>query len=254
MSKSKRQKKKQQKRTQEKILQKQYGFRERQAREIITHHEYEREIERQEQARERNRLEQIEREKNRKKQARNDLLRQRREALREAGYSKDQIRSMQYKAQQTIEKAIRIREHWYLVVGYKDLTEETDSESLLAMKEMNKNRSRKAIINSILGWLEAGENQGYIGGYKMLITKDLESAYHLLSVEGYLIAYKGQGKYLQPLLSLIDNMMFLVYTMDQKDQFIQELTTNLRLLPYPEASANADAIDREFMEVTGDHF
>jgi hypothetical protein len=250
---SKRQKKKQQKKQQSKQLH-QYELSERQIREIIRQHRYEAELHAQEQRRELLKQEAIQRTKQAKKDARNEVLRSRREALRAAGYSNKEISKLQFRSQKSIDELVRLRQDWYLVVGYKDITEETDSEALYTMKEMNKRQSRKTLINSILGWLEAGENQGYIGGYKMMVTDDVNSAHALLAGQGYLNAYTGQGKYLNPLLTLIDNMMFLVYTMDQKDAFIAELVENLRYLPYPEAHKNADIIEKEFLSETAEHF
>ncbi|AAP12348.1 MULTISPECIES: hypothetical protein [Bacillus] len=145
----------------------------------------------------------------------------------------------------------------YLLVVYKDVTEETDSEALYLIKNRTKKRSTSSIKASIKGWLRAGMNQGYIGGYEMEVGNKEEIAFHQRAYHfrKYLQAYHGQGKQLKPLLNLLENMMVLLYTVEDKDEFVLDLIKNLRRLPYPEAHANADYIEEEFdLEESANHF
>lgn len=176
-------------------------------------------------------------------------------ALIVAGYTKKEAIKMQDYGEKRIEQAIRLKqEKLFLIVGYKDVTETTDSEALYTVKQNNKKRSRKRLIDSIMGWLEAGENQGFIGGYEMIVTDTPEQAKSFLHAKGYLTAYCGKGYDLNKLLGLLDSMMILLYTMEEKDSFIQDLVKNLNELPYEKARQNASFIQENFLVETGDHF
>ncbi|MEJ9245767.1 cytoplasmic protein, partial [Bacillus cereus] len=124
-------------------------------------------------------------------------------------------------------------------------------------KNLTKRRSTRSIVASIKGWLQVDKNQGYIGGYEMRTGNKEEIAFHKKAyhVRKYLQAYYGQGKQLKPLLNIIENMMVLLYTVEDKDDFIEDLVSNLRDLPYPEAHANAKYIDKEFtIDRSSKHF
>jgi hypothetical protein len=146
----------------------------------------------------------------------------------------------------------------YLVVGYKDVTEETDNEAWFFMKQSSKTRSTSKLEQSIIGWLSSAENQGFIGGYDMKITYDLHQDVSFLESKGYVIAYKGQGLYYKPLLALVNHMGFMLYTVEDKDEFLRDLIEHLRMLPYEKAHENADKLEKNIQdkigEMTSNHF
>ncbi|ACB54903.1 genome terminal protein [Bacillus phage AP50] len=146
---------------------------------------------------------------------------------------------------------------YYMIVMYKDVTEETDSEALHMIKNHTKRRSTSNLLRSIKGWLSVDKNQGYIGGYEIQVGKKDEIDFHLYAYKQrkYLQAYRGQGLQLKPLLNLLENMMVLLYMVEAKDQFVEDLCTNLRKLPYEQAHINANYIEEEFITDRSDlHF
>lgn len=140
------------------------------------------------------------------------------------------------------------REHTpiWLLTFYKDKTENTDGEMLYDMKQRSKRRKTKDTIQSIQGWLEMTSNFGYIGQAIVQVTDNPNSLKRYYSQFGYLNSYEGQGKNLKPLLDEIERMMVLLYTLDDKDEFILDLIKNLRLLPFKKAQENADYIEVNF--------
>lgn len=177
--------------------------------------------------------------------------------FRSLGFDSKESNRMKGWKSSRIESFLKEFHSKYLLVVYKDVTEETDSEALYLIKNRTKKRSTRSIKASIKGWLSAGMNQGYIGGYEMEVGNKEEIAFHQKAYHfrKYLQAYHGQGKQLKPLLNLLENMMVLLYTAEDKDQFLYDLIENLRRLPYPEAHANADYIEREFdLDESANHF
>ncbi|PED82305.1 cytoplasmic protein [Bacillus pseudomycoides] len=183
-----------------------------------------------------------------KKEKENIRKRDNYQLFRSLGFSSKESNRMKNWSQSRITDFLNEYSTQYLLVVYKDVTEETDSEALDIIKYRTKRRSRKSIETSILGWLDQDINQGYIGGYKMETGNKEEIAFHqkAFHFQKYLQAYYGQGKQLKPLLNLLENMMVLLYTVDDKDDFVEDLVSNLRDLPYPEAHANAEYIEENF--------
>lgn len=191
-----------------------------------------------------------EREKLVKKEQANKIKRENYQHFRSLGFNSKEANRMKSWSASRIETFLKEFHSKYLLVVYKDVTEETDSESLYTIKNRTKKRSTKSVVTSIKGWLDVGSNQGYIGGYEMRTGNKEEIAFHMKAYHyrKFLQAYHGQGLHLKPLLNLIENMMVLLYTMEKKDEFIEDLVSNLRDLPYPQAHANANYIEQEFME------
>ncbi|MGG1343889.1 cytoplasmic protein [Bacillus toyonensis] len=170
-------------------------------------------------------------------------------SLRSQGFSSKEASKMSSWSDKRLTDYLKQLSSYYLIVAYKDVTEETDSEALYQIKQRNKRRSRSSIENSIRGWLSEDRNQGFIGGYEMAVVREdgLSFMHHSYRARKFLIAYQGQGLHLKPLLNLIEEMMVLLYTVEDKDSFVAELVTNLYQLPYEKAHANADYIRENYM-------
>lgn len=183
-----------------------------------------------------------------KKESDNKRKRDNYQTFRKLGFSSKESNRMKSWSDSRIKQFLKEFYSMSLLVVYKDVTEETDSEALYIIKNRTKRRSRKSIETSILGWLHQDFNQGYIGGYEMQVgnAEQINFHKHVYRQRKYLQAYHGQGDKLKPLLNLIENMMVLLYTVDDKDDFIEDLVTNLRRLPYPNAHANAKYIEKNY--------
>lgn len=193
------------------------------------------------------------REKNNK---RNEQLRQRRESLVQAGYTPQEARKLQYKSKATIDKAIEEKQRGsgILVVGYKEVTDYATGEELYQVKQQNKKKSKNQMVQSIMAWLQLDSGSGYIGQYDINIYTDIKEASRYLSTVGMSIAYKGYGEYLQPLIALCENMMYLLYLPDDKNAFIMELSDNLEMIGSENARKNARYLRDTFMTDTYDSF
>lgn len=177
--------------------------------------------------------------------------------FRSLGFNSKEANRMKSWSQSRIDTFLKEFHSKYLLVVYKDVTEETDSEALFTIKNRTKRRSKKSVVTSIKGWLDMDMNQGYIGGYEMRTGNKEEISFHMKAYHyrKFLQAYHGQGLHLKPLLNLLENMMVLLYTVDDKDDFVEDLVNNLRDLPYPQAHANATYIEKEFkVDRTSNHF
>ncbi|HDR7311489.1 TPA: cytoplasmic protein [Bacillus cytotoxicus] len=176
------------------------------------------------------------------------VKRDRYQLFRSLGFNSKEANKMKSWSQSRIDRFLEEFHSKYLLIVYKDVTEETDSESLHFIKSRTKRRSSNSLVKSIKGWLELDINQGYIGGYQMQVGNKDEIAFHQYAYkqQKYLQAYLGQGIHLKPLLNILENMMVLLYTVEEKDEFVDDLVKNLRKLPYKKAHQNADYIEEEF--------
>lgn len=179
--------------------------------------------------------------------ARNKKLAERRKILKEYGYSSKDIQKLQHKGNAFFSNLRSIKEDLYLVVLYKDITENTDAEYMLSYKEMGKKLSSKVLVSNIISALNNPNSIGELGDYLIEVTKEPDEYIKFKSIQHYIPAYRGKGKYLQPLLTLINNMMSLLYEPWRKDIFVADLLENLRNLDNKKAWENADTIEEKFM-------
>lgn len=183
-----------------------------------------------------------------KKEAYKKKKRDKYKQARSMGFGSKEANKMSSWSDSRFIKYIEEFNSYYMIVMYKDVTEETDSEALHMIKNQTKRRGTSNLIRSIKGWLDVDTNQGFIGGYEIQVGKKDVIDFHLHAYKQrkFLQAYRGQGLQLKPLLNLIENMMVLLYTVEDKDSFVDDICTNLRMLPYEKAHENADYIEEEF--------
>lgn len=159
------------------------------------------------------------------------------------------------KNQETLERNIETiilnKSQLYLVVVYKDITENTDAGYINRYKGMLKGKvNRNTLVVNTLDSLLNPESIGELGNYEMSVfdKEEVNSYIQLKHMELYRPIYKGQGKNLKNLESLCAMMMALLYENWRKFAFIMDLVKNLRMLDNKKARQNARIIEKEYLE------
>lgn len=189
--------------------------------------------------------------KKKKQASRARLLQEKFERLLASGFDEDTANRLKRKSWGSIEQEIKTKQGGTLTlfVGYKDKTEWTSPDEIQAFKARYKRRGGTIdqSAQTINGWLNNDESFGFLGDYRMQVTEDANRTRSYLNRLGYQQMYLGKGRSLKTLVNLIELMMVLLYTPDEKDAFIVDLVENLRQLDNEDAQRNADYLEKTFL-------
>lgn len=166
-----------------------------------------------------------------------------------AGLPEREAKALSGKSWDVVRKAEREAKGYgsYLIVSYKEKTEQYSQQDINDFKMGYKRdkRSTTAKMDSAMGMLT--EEFGYIGDYKLSATDDADRTTRYHYGLGYHQLYRGKGENYGPLITLIDQMMVLLYKPYEKYEFIRELVKHLRMLDSEKAHVNADRIADAFL-------
>lgn len=189
--------------------------------------------------------------KRKRSDARKRLLEEKFKRLIESGFDETAANRLKRKSWGSIEEEIKKKESGLLslFIGYKDKTEWTSSDEIQAFKSRYKRKGGtiEQTAQAVQGWLNNDESFGFLGDYRMQVTEDANRTRSYQYALGYQQMYLGKGRNLKVLMNLIEIMMVLLYTPDEKDGFIVDLVENLRLLDNKAAQKNADYIERTLL-------
>lgn len=166
-----------------------------------------------------------------------------------AGLSDREAKALSGKSWGDVRKAERESKGYgsYLIVSYKEKTEQYSQEDINAFKQGYKRdrRSTREKVDSAMGMLT--EEFGYIGDYKISATDDPDRTTRYHYGLGFHQLYRGKGENYAPLVTMIDQMMVLLYKPYEKYEFIRDLVKHLRMLDSEKAHLNADRIADAFL-------
>lgn len=154
--------------------------------------------------------------------------------------------------QQTTLKADR--QEKYIVAGVRDVTERGEMDDYIRQVfNLGRTTSGRDLTQSILDSLSNPDMQsiGMIGkGYiKICDDKAEADAYeNYCKRQEINVVYKGQGVYLRALKVSINIAMSLLYFIDERDKFIQDLCNALLQMDNPRARENGKILWNEFIE------
>lgn len=189
--------------------------------------------------------------KKKRSDARARLLKDKFDRLIASGFDEAAANRLKRKSWPSIEEEIKKKETGYLslFIGYKDKTEWTSADEIQAFKARYKRKGGtiEQTAATVQGWLNNDESFGFLGDYRMQVTEDAKRTRNYQYALGYQQMYLGKGQNLKTLMNLIEIMMVLLYTPDEKDGFIVDLVENLRMLDNNAALKNADYIERTLL-------
>ena len=135
-----------------------------------------------------------------------------------------------------------------LVVMYRDKTQSTEDYGFLLQYIALDN---KADVNSKIKFIqEALRNPtsiGELGEYRMCVTKNVSDYINIREREGFVCIFKGNGRSLPSLISLINLVMSLLYEPIEKYTFVSDLVDNLLNVDNAEAKKNGLKIKELFL-------